>query len=118
MAAVVLDLMVQEAIPGPESRIESYHVYVDQTNATAAEFTGRKIRTFPLSCGHSTALETTDCADVRALGRDIVQKIGLRGVAKLDFKREPNGELHLLEINPRFSLWHHLGAIAGVNMPA
>src|SRR5262249_4467038 len=26
--------------------------------------------------------------------------------------------LHLLEINPRFNLWHHLGAIAGVNLPA
>jgi D-aspartate ligase len=118
LAAVDLDLMVQEAIPGPESCIESYHVYVDKKGATAAEFTGRKIRTFPLSCGHSTALETTDCADVRALGRNIVQKLDLRGVAKFDFKRGPNGKLHLLEINPRFSLWHHLGAIAGVNMPA
>jgi len=118
LAAVNLDFMVQEAIPGPESRIESYHVYVDQDGATVAEFTGRKIRTFPLSCGHSTALETTDVADVRALGRDIVRKIDLRGVAKLDFKRDPDGRLFILEINPRFSLWHHLGAIAGVNIPA
>jgi predicted ATP-grasp superfamily ATP-dependent carboligase len=23
-----------------------------------------------------------------------------------------------LEINPRFNLWHHLGAVAGVNLPA
>lgn len=118
LAAADLDLIVQEAIPGPESCIESYHIYADQRCTTVAEFTGRKIRTFPLSCGHSTALETTDCADVRALGQDIVQKLGLHGVAKFDFKRGPNGKLHLLEINPRFSLWHHLGAIAGVNIPA
>lgn len=113
-----LDLMVQEAIPGPESCIESYHVYIDNQGATVAEFTGRKIRTYPLSCGHSTALETTDVTDVRDVGREIVRKVDLRGVAKLDFKREANGRLHLLEINPRFSLWHHLGAVAGVNMPA
>lgn len=118
LAQVDLDLLIQEAVPGPESCIESYHVYVDQQGATVAEFTGRKIRTYPVSCGHSTALETTDAADVRTLGRDIVQKLDLRGVAKLDFKRGPDGTLHLLEINPRFSLWHHLGAIAGVNMPA
>jgi hypothetical protein len=42
----------------------------------------------------------------------------LSGVAKLDFKRDPQGELRLLEINPRFNLWHHPGAIAGVNIPA
>lgn len=118
LAAANLDLLVQRAIPGPESRIESYHVYVDHRGATAAEFTGRKIRTYPISCGHSTALETTDVADVRALGREIVQKLNLRGVAKFDFKRGPDGTLHLLEINPRFNLWHHLGAVAGVNIPA
>jgi predicted ATP-grasp superfamily ATP-dependent carboligase len=118
LAAADLDLLFQEAVPGPESRIESYHVYVDGQGTIVAEFTGRKIRTFPLSCGHSTALETTDALDIRTLGRDIVRKLDLRGVAKFDFKRGPDGRLHLLEINPRFSLWHHLGAIAGVNLPA
>lgn len=112
------DLLVQEAIQGPENRIESYHVYVDGGGTVAAEFTGRKIRTLPSTCGHSTALETTDAADVAGLGQEIVQKLDLRGVAKLDFKRDPAGDLHLLEINPRFNLWHHLGAVAGVNIPA
>ena len=40
------------------------------------------------------------------------------GVAKFDFKRGPDGRLRLLELNPRFNLWHHLGAVAGVNLPA
>jgi D-aspartate ligase len=26
--------------------------------------------------------------------------------------------LRLLEVNPRFNLWHHPGALAGVNIPA
>jgi D-aspartate ligase len=47
-----------------------------------------------------------------------VQRLGLRGVAKLDFKRDPQGKLHLLEVNPRFNLWHHPAAIAGINLPA
>jgi D-aspartate ligase len=47
-----------------------------------------------------------------------VGRIGLTGVAKLDMKRDPAGRLWLLEVNARFSLWHHLGAAAGINIPA
>jgi CelD/BcsL family acetyltransferase involved in cellulose biosynthesis/predicted ATP-grasp superfamily ATP-dependent carboligase len=115
---VGIDLLAQELIPGAESQIESYHCYVDQNGSIAGEFTGRKIRTYPVSYGHTTALETTHAADVRGQGRALVERIGLTGVAKLDFKRDPQGKLHLLEINPRFSLWHHVGAVAGVNIPA
>jgi predicted ATP-grasp superfamily ATP-dependent carboligase len=118
LSAAGIDLLVQELIPGPETRMESYHVYVDERGEIVKEFTGRKIRTFPLSLGHSTALTISDAADVAALGRASVQRLGLRGVAKVDFKRGPDGTLHLLEINPRFNLWHHLGAVAGVNLPA
>jgi predicted ATP-grasp superfamily ATP-dependent carboligase len=39
-------------------------------------------------------------------------------VLKADFKRRPDDSLALLEVNPRFSLWHALGAKAGVNIPA
>ncbi len=119
---VGIDLLAQELIPGPETRIESYHVYIDAGGAVAGEFTGRKIRTYPAEYGHSTALTITDdrgeAADVARLGRALSDRLGLRGVAKFDFKRAPDGRLHLLEVNPRFNLWHHLGAVAGVNLPA
>jgi D-aspartate ligase len=118
MAGVGGEFLVQEMVPGPETCIESYHVYVDGKGQIAGEFTGRKIRTFPVSCGHSTALTITAAADVSALGRDLVGRLALRGVAKFDFKRAPDGRLVLLEVNPRFNLWHHLGAVAGVNLPA
>jgi predicted ATP-grasp superfamily ATP-dependent carboligase len=110
--------VVQECVEGPESAVESYHVYVDGGGLVRGEFTGRKIRTHPAEFGHSTALTLTGAADVQALGRRLVDDIGLRGVAKFDFKRSPQGDLYLLEINPRFNLWHHLGARRGVNLPA
>ena len=94
------ELLAQQLIAGPESRIESFHVYVDASGAIAGSFTGRKIRTFPVDYGHSTAVEVLPLPDVAALGRDVV------------------GRLHLLEINPRFNLWHYPGAVAGVNLPA
>lgn len=111
-------VLAQRPIPGPETNIESYHAYVDSSGDVAVQFTGRKVRTYPSAMGHSTALVTTDSADVADLGRGVIRTLGLRGVAKLDFKRDCEGRLWLLEVNPRFSLWHHLGAAAGVNIPA
>ena len=112
------ETLVQEVVPGPESAIESYHVYVDAGGDVAGEFTGKKLRTWPRKFGYSTALEITASGEVRELGRELSRRLGLRGVAKFDFKRGPNGELKLLEVNPRFNLWHHPGALAGVNIPA
>ena len=118
LTASAVTVLAQELIEGPETSIESYHVYVDANGKIAGEFTGRKIRTYPLEYGDSTALETTDQEDVAMLGRQMVQLLRLEGVAKFDFKRAHDGKLYLLEINPRFNLWHHLGALAGVNIPA
>jgi predicted ATP-grasp superfamily ATP-dependent carboligase len=112
------DIVVQELVPGPETAVESYHAYIDERGTTAGEFTGRKVRTFPPRYGYSTAVEVTELPDVAELGREVLAAVGLRGVAKLDFKRDESGRLHLLEINPRFSLWHHPAAMAGVNVPA
>jgi len=118
LVAARMDVLAQQLIPGPEGCIESYHVYVDEQGYIVGEFTGRKIRTYPMEYGHSTAVEISSSADVQMMGRDLVKRLGLRGVAKFDFKRGPDAKLYLLEINPRFNLWHHLGAVAGVNLPA
>jgi D-aspartate ligase len=118
LAQLGCDVVVQQFVSGPESAVESYHAYVDETGTTAAEFTGRKIRTYPPRYGYSTAVEVIDLPDVAELGRDVLASVGLRGVAKADFKRDERGRLHLLEINPRFNLWHHPAAVAGVNLPA
>jgi D-aspartate ligase len=111
-------LIVQEFVPGPESEVHSYHVYVDDGDEVVAEFTGRKIRTFPPQFGETTALSVGLDSGIAAMGRDMVAALKLRGVAKFDYKRAPNGQWFLLEVNPRFTLWHNAGASAGVNIPA
>jgi D-aspartate ligase len=111
-------ILAQEVVAGPETSIESFHAYVDERGELAASFTGRKIRTLPARYGHSTAVQVTHRPDVAELGREVFACLGLRGVAKADFKRDAAGRLHLLEVNPRFTLWHHPAALAGVNIPA
>jgi predicted ATP-grasp superfamily ATP-dependent carboligase len=113
-----VELIAQEMVPGPETAIESYHAYIDEHGDIVADFTGRKVRTQPRTFGYSTAVCTTQSPDLMSAGRSLVATIGLRGVIKADYKRDPAGHLYLLEVNPRFSLWNHLGAAAGVNLPA
>src|SRR5205814_1213937 len=57
LARAGIPVLLQQLIPGPETCIESYHVYVDEHGETAGEFTGRKIRTWPPAYGDSTALD-------------------------------------------------------------
>ena len=111
-------LLLQQAIDGGEDRIVSYHAFVDDDGVLRAEFTGKKVRTSPRRYGHSTFVEITDEADVRALGRSVCKAIGFTGVLKMDLKRDPQDRLWLLEINPRFSLWHHAATVAGAAIPA
>ncbi|HLU59671.1 MAG TPA: ATP-grasp domain-containing protein [Pseudonocardia sp.] len=110
--------IAQQSVPGPETAVVSYHVYVDEHGGIAGEFTGRKIRTIPAEYGHTSALSITDDDEVARLGRHVCRVLGLRGVAKIDFKYGPDGRLHLFEINARLTLWAHPGARAGVNLPA
>jgi predicted ATP-grasp superfamily ATP-dependent carboligase len=112
------DFVLQEEVTGGEENIVSYHAYVRSTGEVAAEFTGRKIRTFPRLFGTSTCVEITDDPRVKRAGRDVLERLGFRGVVKVDFKEDArSGELFLLELNPRFNLWHHPATVAGVRIP-
>jgi len=118
LAAHETDFVIQEAIEGGEERILSYHAYVRPDGEVVGEFTGRKIRTLPRTFGLSSCVEITDEASVMKLGREVLERLRFHGVVKLDFKQEAETErVCLFEVNPRYSLWHHPGAVAGVNIP-
>lgn len=110
--------LVQQAIPGGDDEIFSYHAYYDAASRPLGEFVGRKVRTYPPASGISTYLRLVNDDEVVALGRDIARKLDFVGVVKMDFKRDPaTKRFYLMEINPRFNLWHYLGAAAGINLP-
>ena len=113
-----IDFLVQAAVEGGEDRIVSYHAYVREDGSTAAEFSGRKLRTAPRLYGISSHVVITEDERVLKAGRETVAKLGFTGVLKADFKIDSRDEqLYLLEINARFNLWHHPGTVAGVAIP-
>lgn len=104
------DLTVQEYIEGGEEEVFSFHGFADESSEILASFSGRKIRTFPERAGESSFIELVEDEALARTGRLAVERLGLRGVFKLDFKRRARtGELFLLEVNARYSLWNYLG---------
>jgi predicted ATP-grasp superfamily ATP-dependent carboligase len=112
------DFILQEFISGEDDQIYSFHGYFDRSSEPLAWFVGRKVRTYPLDTGRSTCLELVREPEVAELGLSTLRGLGFQGVMKADFKRDARtGRLYLLEMNPRFNLWHYLGAVSGVNLP-
>lgn len=118
LVGVRSQVLIQEYIPGGDDGIFSFHGLAEDGDVLQW-FVGRKLRTFPKNTGESAFIELIRDDKVAAIGERIARQLKLRGVFKMDFKRDArDGNLYLLEINARFNLWHHLGAANGVNMPA
>lgn len=112
-------LCFQEYITGTDRDSWSFHGFADERGELLASFVGRKVRTYPVDTGESAFIELAHDEKLNALGREIIRRCPLRGVFKMDFKRDArDGRWYLLEINARFNLWHYLGAVNGVNLPA
>ncbi|HTN83939.1 MAG TPA: hypothetical protein VL242_09645 [Sorangium sp.] len=112
------DLIVQEHIPGGVVDLVSFHGFADERRELLASFCGRKLHTYPAFAGESAVVEVTDDEEVAAAGREVAGKLGLTGPFKIDLARDArSGALYTLEVNARYTLWNHVGAAAGVNLP-
>ncbi|MBK8480990.1 MAG: ATP-grasp domain-containing protein [Proteobacteria bacterium] len=112
-------LVVQEYIPGGEARLFSFHGFADAASELLAWFCGRKVRTYPRTIGESALIELVERPALAALGRSLVARLGLCGPFKIDLIQDERSDAYyMLEVNARSSLWHYLGAVHGVNLPA
>ncbi len=110
-------LAFQEYIPGDDTCLWSYHGLADEGGQVLTSFVGRKLRTYPVDNGESAFIELAHDESLADLGRFVATRLPLKGVFKMDFKKDPRtGRWYLLEINARFTLWHYLGARNGLNL--
>ncbi len=107
--------LVQERITG-----EGVGLFVLAKNGEVLNsFAHKRVLEKPPSGGVSVLSESIDTQDTpydKCL--ELVQKLGLDGMAMIEFKRHSNGELYLMEINPRFWGSLQLAISSGVNFPA
>jgi predicted ATP-grasp superfamily ATP-dependent carboligase len=111
-------VLIQEYIPGGDDHLYFFDTYFNARSEPLGYFIARRIRTYPIHCGISTLAVTVHDPAIAKAALQVLQTIGYRGAAHLDFKRDSrDGTPRLLEINPRFGLAIDLGARAGVNLP-
>ena len=76
-----------------------------------------RMRENPITGGPSTKARSIYKQDLYDFGKLALDKLKWNGVAMVEFKRDALGQLHLLEINPKFWGSLDLALAAGVNFP-
>lgn len=113
-----LNILIQEEIPGDASFLYSLGVCCSNDSEILAAFTGRKLRQIPPDFGTCTLAEGCHVPELIEYGRKYLKKIRFRGIAELEFKKDPgDGRFKFLEINPRAWTWISLATACGVDLP-
>lgn len=107
-------LLVQQIVAGPESAITLFCVHVDAQGAMRQAFTARKLRQYPPGFGSASMAQSNSEPQTAEISIRFLQAIGYHGIAASEFKRDPvSGELFIIEINVRPSLWFSLSQASG-----
>jgi D-aspartate ligase len=116
-SALGLEMLATAIVPGGDERYCSYYTYIDDRGEPIFHFTKRKIRQYPIHFGLGTYHLTDWSPEVAAEGLRFCQEIGLRGLANVEFKRDPRDEsLQLIECNHRFTAVNEIVRLAGIDL--
>ncbi len=112
-----VEMLVTEIIPGGEERYCSYYTYIDENGKPLFHFTKRKLRQYPNGFGYGTYHATDWNPEVAEMGLRFCKGSGLRGLANVEFKRDPrDGLLKLMECNHRFTESNELVKASGLDL--
>lgn len=94
-----LEPIVQQVVEGDTVAFEALY---DADGREVAGFCHRRLREYPLTGGPSTYCESVRHVEVERLGRRLLEALGWRGLAMVEFKIDRRtGTPMLMEINPR-----------------
>lgn len=108
-------LMIQEHVPGGGARQLSYAALAVDGEPVAT-LVARRTRQYPMDFGRaSTFVESIDDRRVDDAGARLLGELSFTGLVEIEFKETDDGELALLDVNPRVWGWHTIGRRAGVD---
>ena len=118
IAELGIPMLLTEIVEGPDANYCSYYSYIMPDGDALFHFTKRKLRQYPIHFGGGTYHKTEWQPDVAELGLRFFQSVGLRGIGNVEFKRDiRDGQLKLIECNPRLTASDNVIRAAGVDIP-
>jgi len=111
---------VFDFVPGPDSELHGYAVYVDAKGEPSAGVTIRKIRQGPPLFGVARVAEVVaDPGGLREATVELLRRMGHRGFASAEFKRDPrDGRYRFIEVNGRSVIYNGLLRKTGLDLAA
>jgi D-aspartate ligase len=110
--------MVQEVVPGGDDELYTLGSYLAEDGEALGLFCGRKLRQTPPGVGTCRVGEAVWIEEVVQQGLALLRALSFHGISQVELKRDPrDGELKLMEVNPRLWQWHGLAAACGVDVP-
>jgi D-aspartate ligase len=107
-------LLLQEIVPGPESEITLYTAHFDAQGNAHQAFSAQKVRQYPPGFGSASLVRSTPEPESQQIADRLLKCLGYRGIAAAEFKRDPrDGQLKIIEMNARPSLWFSASTAAG-----
>jgi predicted ATP-grasp superfamily ATP-dependent carboligase len=110
-----IEVIIQQFIPGEDSELYTGGVAAFKGRMLGC-FTGKKVRQFPPMAGQAAWAEAVPNDRLVEYSTKIVEALGFTGIAQIEFKQY-QGELYVIEMNPRSWSWHGLAQPAGVDLP-
>ena len=104
-------LLVQEYLPGEEFSVD---VLADQHTDVLAAVPRERMK---VDSGIAVVSRTVKDSELEECARRVAERIGLKYVANVQFRRDAAGRPCLLEVNPRFPGTMPLTVASGVNIP-
>ena len=117
IAAIDHRLVVQEVIPGEDSRLVYFSFYFNRQSKPLGIFAGRKHRIIPTGFGSASYVRSIKDPVLEEIVLPLLASINYRGLGGIEFKKDPrDNQYKLIEFNTRYGMWDGLGVKCGVDL--
>ena len=117
VAAYTSALVVQEVIEGPDTAKLCYISCYSRTGKRLGSCLVRQVRTDPIYFGSASVVEPVIDPEADQLSDAFLREINYAGLCELELKRDTrDGQLKLIEANPRYSVTSDAAPPAGVDI--
>jgi D-aspartate ligase len=116
LAQAGVPLLATEIVRAAADECVSYYSYLDERGEPLLHFTKRKVRQWPTGFGAGCYHATRWDRDVADAGQRFFAAAGVRGLACVEFRRDPDGRLVLIECNHRFTAANEVVLRAGIDL--